>query len=73
MEDRIVDARNLVSRQGFVNEFWRMLRVERRVNPDISRREVFDFLNGVHFVEFGVDAFPSYNAFRHSKEFRGKP
>lgn len=69
--ERIVDARNLVSREGFVKEFWRILRLERQYDPAVSRRDIFDWLNGIHYVEYGVDAFPSFNAFRHSKEFRG--
>ena len=71
-EERIVDARNLVDRNGFVKEFWRVLQIERRYNPNVSRREVYEWLNGVYYVEYGVDAFPSFNAFRHSKEFRGQ-
>ena len=71
-EERKVDARRLVDRNGFVSEFWRVLQVERHINHAISRREVYEFLAGIYYVEFGVDAYPSYNAFRHSKEFRGQ-
>lgn len=69
-EERVVKARDLVDRRGFVNEFWRVLRLERHYNPSLSRREVFEFLNGVYYAEYGIDAFPSFNAFRHSKEFK---
>lgn len=72
MEGRIVKARDLVDRKGFVREFWRVLREERRQDQSVSRRDVFDFLNGVYYAEYGVDAYPSFNAFRHSKEFRDK-
>ena len=70
-EERIIDARLLVDRESFVSEFWRVLRLERQADPRVSRRDVFELLNNVHYAEFGVDAFPSFNAFRHSKEFRG--
>ena len=38
----------------------------------VSRRQVFDYLNGIYFVEFGEDRYPSWNAFRHSREYRSR-
>lgn len=69
-EGRVVKARDLVDRKSFVREFWKVLREERRHDQSVSRRDVFDFLNGIYYAEYGVDAYPTFNAFRHSKEFR---
>jgi hypothetical protein len=68
----IVKATELVTRKGFARVFWRTLAAWRRDDQSVSRREVFDFLNGVYFAEFGEDRYPSWNAFRHSKEYRSK-
>lgn len=70
--DIIVDARDLVTRKGFAREFWRVLAAWRREDQSTSRREVFDFLNGIYFAEFGEDRYPSWNAFRHSREYRAR-
>lgn len=69
-EERVVKAKDLVDRRGFVREFWRLLRIERRLDQRVSRSEIYDYLNEVYYAEYGVDAYPSFNAFRHSKEFR---
>lgn len=62
----------IATRKGFVEEFWRLLAASRREDPNISRRMVFDRLNDLYFSTFGDYLFPSYNAFRHSKEFLNK-
>lgn len=59
----------IATRKGFVIEFWKMLAASRKENPTISRRMVFDRLNDIYFETFGEYLYPSYNAFRHSKEF----
>lgn len=62
----------IATRKGFVAEFWRLLAASRKEDPDTSRRQVFERLNDLYFATFGEDLYPSYNAFRHSKEFLGK-
>ena len=62
----------IATRRGFVGEFWRLLAVSRKEDPTISRRMVFDKLNDLYFETFGEYLYPTYNAFRHSKEFLGK-
>ena len=68
----IVDARDLVTRRGFAREFWRVRAAWRREDQTVSRRQVFDYLNGIYFVEFGEDRYPTWNAFRHSREYRSR-
>ena len=62
----------IATRKGFVEEFWRLLVASRKEDPSISRRMVFDRLNDLYFDTFGEYLYPTYNAFRHSKEFLGK-
>ncbi|MBQ1462894.1 MAG: hypothetical protein IIZ24_01750 [Candidatus Methanomethylophilus sp.] len=62
----------IATRKGFVAEFWRLLAASRKADPNTSRRKVFERLNDLYFDTFGVYLYPSYNAFRHSKEFLGK-
>ena len=59
----------IATRRGFVDEFWKLLAIYRKDDPNISRREVYERLNDLYFQTFGCYLFPSYNAFRHSKEF----
>jgi len=69
---REIDERvwRMVTRDGFAKEFWAELSRRRSVKQTTSRREVFDFLNGLFMAEFGEPRFASYDTFRHSKEFR---
>lgn len=62
---------NLITRKGFVDEFWRLFNIRRRENPKVSRKEVFQEVEDDYFRWFGAHQFTSYNAFRHSKEFLG--
>lgn len=64
-----VSPSELVTRKAFVSVFWRTLAATRRENPAVSRREVFEFLNGIYYDAYDEFLYPSYNAFRHSKEF----
>ena len=52
---REIDERvwRMVTRDGFAREFWAELRRRRAVRQTTSRREVFDFLNGLFLAEFG--------------------
>lgn len=69
---REIDERvwRMVTRDGFAREFWAELSRRRAVRQTTSRREVFDYLNGLFMSEFGEPRFPSYDTFRHSREFR---
>lgn len=60
----------LVTRSGFAAEFWAELRRRRKVNQGASRRQVFEELNAMFEAEFGEPRWPSYDTFRHSREFR---
>lgn len=59
----------IATRRGFVREFWRLLAELRKDDATMSRRQVFEGLNDLYFDTFGEYLYPSYNAFRHSKEF----
>lgn len=72
MKETITKATDLVTRREFAREFWRVLAAWRRDDQSVSRRQVFDFLNGIYFMEFGEDRYPSWNAFRHSREYRSE-
>ncbi len=67
-----VNPYDIVTRKAFVREFWRVLAAWRREDQTVSRRQVFDHLNGIYYDNFDEFAFPSYNAFRHSREFLGR-
>lgn len=67
-----VNPYDIVTRKAFAREFWRVLAAWRREDQTVSRRQVFDYLNGIYFVEFGEDRYPSWNAFRHSREYRSR-
>lgn len=60
----------IITRRGFVEEFWNELRLRRAEDPKTTRREVFESLEELYESEFGEEQFPSYDSFRHSKEFR---
>lgn len=62
----------LATRRGFVEEFWRVLAASRKSDPSVSRRQVFERLNEIYHDTFGQYLYPSYNAFRHSREFLSK-
>ncbi len=60
----------MVTKDGFAKEFWAELRHRRAAKQTTSRREVYDYLNGLFMSEFGEPRFASYDTFRHSKEFK---
>ncbi|MBR4756524.1 MAG: hypothetical protein IK076_06255 [Bacteroidales bacterium] len=71
-ENELAQLMKIATRKGFVNEFWRLLAESRRADPSTSRRMVFERLNDLYFETFGEYLYPTYNAFRHSKEFLSK-
>lgn len=70
MEEKFKEIMRVATRRRFADTFWRELRAARKVNPSVSRREVFDRLEAVFEDAFGEELW-TYDTFRHSKEFRG--
>lgn len=53
----------ILTRRGFVEEFWRELRRRRKEDPSVSGRQVFEQLEGMYEREFNEELFCSYGAF----------
>lgn len=58
----------LITRQGFIDEFWAELRVQREVNPRVTHREVYEVLESRYEGEFGETKFPSFEAFLKERD-----
>lgn len=63
----------LATDKGFINAFWRTLRLYRSKGSTISQREVFEQLNEQWEYVMGDPRFPSFDAFRKCRDrhFRG--
>lgn len=58
------DVLKMVSRQGFIEVFWRELAEARKVNVKISHARVFSEMNEKYFNVFGVYRYSSYDVFK---------
>lgn len=58
----------LITRQGFIDEFWAELRVQREANPRVTHREVYEVLESRYEGEFGETKFPSFEAFLKERD-----
>ena len=55
---------SLVTRAGFVDTFWRVLRQWRAENPGVTQQDVYEYLEGLYEEEFGSPQFRTFGAFR---------
>jgi hypothetical protein len=55
------------TRQGFIEVFWEELQAQRKENPKISEKSVFDSLNDKFYVVFNEFRYSSYDSFKHIK------
>jgi len=63
---------SLLTRDGFVNAFWRDLNVRRAQDPNTTQRQVFESLDALYFKEIGHHQFPSFESFRMYRDRRYK-
>lgn len=63
---------SLLTRDGFVETFWRDLKVRRAQDPNTTQRQVFNTLDELYFKEIGCHQFPSYESFRMYRDRRYK-
>ena len=63
-------AVDLVTFKGFLHAFWTEYRRGGR-----SQEDVYDYLEGIYFGEFGEHRFPSFDAFRMRRDraYRRRP
>jgi hypothetical protein len=50
--------------KGFAEVFWETLQLERKANPKVSQKIVFDMLNEKFFAVFGEFRYSSYDSFQ---------
>lgn len=56
----------LVTFKDFLRHFWE----EYRSGKFRSQEDVFDYLDGIYFEQFGEHRFPSFDAFRKARDRR---
>ena len=54
----------MFTRQGFIDVFWEELQEQRKENPKVSQRAVFDYLNQKFCDIFGEFRYSCYDTFR---------
>jgi hypothetical protein len=54
----------MFTRQGFIEVFWEELQDQRKINPRISEKAVFDKLNQKFYEIFNEFRYSSYDSFR---------
>lgn len=54
----------MFTRQGFIEVFWEELQAQRKVNPKITEKAVFDMLNEKFYKIFNEFRYSSYDSFR---------
>ncbi len=54
----------MFTRQGFIEVFWEELQSQRKENPKISEKAVFDELNQKFYSIFNEFRYSSYDSFR---------
>lgn len=59
---------SIATRKRFCRTFWRELARRRKDEPSVTRREVFEELEGSYEDIFG-EILWNWETFRHSKEF----
>lgn len=59
---------SIATRKRFCRTFWKTLAVMRREDPFITRRKVFEHLEGEYEEIFGEEMW-NWETFRHSREF----
>lgn len=59
---------NLVSFQGFMDEFWSVY----RSGEFRSQEAVFEFLDDAYFERFGEHRFKSFSSFRYQRDVKHK-
>lgn len=57
---------DLVTFKSFLSHFWE----EYRSGRFRSQEDVFDYLDGIYFEQFGEHRFPSFDAFRKARDRR---
>jgi hypothetical protein len=54
----------MFTRQGFIEVFWEELQTQRKENPKVSEKAVFDSLNDKFYMVFNEFRYSSYDSFR---------
>ena len=54
----------MFTRKGFIEVFWEELQAQRKENPKISEKDVFDKLNEKFYSVFNEFRYSSYDSFR---------
>ncbi len=54
----------MFTRRGFIDVFWEELIDQRKINPKISEKDVFDKLNEKFFEVFGEFRYSNYMSFK---------
>jgi hypothetical protein len=57
----------MFTREGFTEVFWEELLQQRKTNPKISEKAVFDSLNQKFYNVFREFRYSSYDSFKHIK------
>ena len=61
-------AHKLVTNDGFITEFWRVLAEKRSEGENVTQEDVFNELNAEFSAIFGEPRFPSFDAFRKMRD-----
>lgn len=61
---------SLVTRAGFVDAFWRVLRARRMEDPGVTQQDVYEYLESLYEKEFGSPQFRTFGAFRKWRDRR---
>lgn len=62
------DITKMATRSGFVEVFWCRLQGLRRIGRQDTARQIYDKMEQEHEEKYGIERFPSYEAFRKFKD-----
>ena len=61
---------SLITREGFVETFWREVALRRKADPSVTQRQVYESMEAARKEEFGAPLFPSWDSFRMFRDNR---
>lgn len=59
---------NLITKRGFIEEFWARFRTANVSGRPRTQESIFEELNDIYEDEFGEPRFPSFDSFRKSRD-----
>ena len=62
------DIEKMVSKDGFIGQFWRRVHVDRELGKSTPFRVIYERMESEFRDRYGCRRFPSYDAFRYHRD-----